>query len=370
MAQFKSLVTLTFLAVAVPLCNGIAITCTTTTTTLEALINCLNAYTVPENAYSCTGYSTAQPQISPTNELFGWSLAVNNLLNAAGSCSLPAGSTISGSYQVTDFLDTASGRRYCVLSEKDYVTVGSSNRFSRGWGTFVAPRDVTAATLTVHHSSPHPFADTNTPQQAAAIFRRTNSRSLLIAGRHRDALSAIFAPSPCAINSCVSSSYTKTDPAHEIGEPFHIAMSVVRNWQNAQTGGCPSATCGYVQWHGKGSSSCAADNVFMSSGLATGSCYSSSSLPINRIKAQLNSVFPTGTHATPADDPVCTLTATRNLFGRIVNNVPAASVCTTAASSSGCGGANFGQFVHIEQESAYRNSVNYNNWANVITNAF
>lgn len=91
---------------------------------------------------------------------------------------------------------------------------------------------------------------------------------------------------------------------------------------------------------------------------------------MNRIKGQLNTVFPTGTHATPADDPACTLTATRNLFGRLVNNVAAGSVCTTAASSFGCGGANFGQFVHIEQELAYRNSVNYNNWANVITNAF
>lgn len=230
MTQLKSLFAFTLIAVAVPLCNGIAITCTTTTTTLETLIDCLNGYTVPEDAYSCAGYASAQPQTTPNNEVTGWTAAVTQLLNSAGSCSLPAGSTISGSYLVTDFLDTASGRRYCVLSEKDYVTVGSSNRFTRGWGTFVAPRDVTGSTLTVHHSAPHPLADTNTPQQAAAVFRRTNSRSLLITGRHRNALSATSAPSPCAIDSCVSSDYTKTDPAHEsVSKSHQLCMRIILN---------------------------------------------------------------------------------------------------------------------------------------------
>lgn len=215
MAQFKSLLNLTFLAVIFQFSAAVTITCTSTSTTLENLINCLNGYTVPADSYSCTAFATAQPQTSP-NEVTGWDAAVTQLLNAGGTCSLPSGSTISGSYQVTDFLDTTSGRNYCVLSEINAVTVSGKTYFTRGWGTFVTPRDVTNTTLTLHHSAPHPIADTNTPQQAAAIFRRSNSRSLLVAGRHRDALSATSAPPPCAINSCVNAAYTHTDPAHDV----------------------------------------------------------------------------------------------------------------------------------------------------------
>ncbi|PPQ99978.1 hypothetical protein CVT24_009557 [Panaeolus cyanescens] len=371
MAQLKSLLNLTFLAVVLRSGKAVTIPCTTTSTTVEALIDCLYDYTVPSNYYSCAAFATAQPQVSP-DEVTGWTAAVTQLLNAGGTCSLPTGSTISGSYQVTDFFDTTSGRNYCVLSEIDAVTVGSKNYFTRGWGTFVTPRDVTLATMTLHHSAPHPIADTDTPHQAAAIFIGTDSRSLLVAGRHRAALSSTSVsppnPPPCVIDSCVNTAYTQTDPVHDADEPFHLAMVSIRTWQNAQTGGCPGATCAYLQWHGKGSSTCSSDNVFLSSGLGSGgTCYNPTTLPINRIKAELNSVFPTGTHATPADDPACTLTATRNLFGRLVNGVAAGNVCTTAGS---CVGTDFGQFVHLEQESAYRSSTNYNNWITAITNAF
>ena len=103
------------------------------------------------------------------------------------------------------------------------------------------------------------------------------------------------------------------------------------------------------------------------------SCYSDPTLPVNRIKAQLNLWFvpdPPRHHAIPPDDPSCTkLTGTDNLFGRYINGVrPDSAACTTSATP--CGGADFGQFVHIEQDSVSRDKANWNQWANVILGAF
>ena len=40
-------------------------------------------------------------------------------------------------------------------------------------------------------------------------------------------------------------------------------------WQDAQPGGCNSASCAYVQFHGKGNKTCAGEQIFLSSGIGT-----------------------------------------------------------------------------------------------------
>jgi len=175
-------------------------------------------------------------------------------------------------------------------------------------------------------------------------------------------------------------------------------MIAIHSWQ-ATNGGCPLCGCSYLQWHGKSNTTCPVDKVFLSNGFGklrvpqsqkkrvdltitfsptllfpvAPRCYSDPALPVNRIKAQLNLWFPLDPprhHATPPDDPSCTqLTGTDNLFGRYINGVrPDPAACTTSATP--CGGADFGQFVHIEQDSVSRDAANWDKWANVILGAF
>jgi len=239
--------------------------------------------------------------------------------------------------------------------------------YEKGWGLFITPAKPASSIRRLHFSAPHPVADQRTAVQAAAVFKRTDSKSLLIEGRHRHALSIVSAGASCFV-SCQGSEYDRTDGAHDIREPFHLAMIAIHSWQTGH-GGCPLDKCSYLQWHGKGVTTCPKDNVFLSSGFVRSSCYDPLSLPVNRIKTHLNLQFPLGNHATPADDTTCDLTATDNIFGRYVNGVrPVASACTMPATP--CGGADFGQFVHIEQDSASRDAINWERWANVISGAF
>jgi len=48
-------------------------------------------------------------------------------------------------------------------------------------------------------------------------------------------------------------------------EPFHSAMIAIHSWQ-ASHGGCPWSRCSYLQWHGKGATTCPLDTVFLSNG--------------------------------------------------------------------------------------------------------
>jgi len=219
MYQVPALFSAAMLAISSPLASAATpITCTCTSATLDDLVTCFQEHMVRKDAYSCTAYTDAQPKTTPTNEITGWTDAITRLLNADGACSLPAGSTISGSYEVTSFTDSISLVSYCVLSEKNAVVLPGSirNVFERGWGYFIAPKTNSASIRALHHSAPHTLNDDGTPAQAAAVFKATNSRSLLVAGRHRGALDITRAPPPCAIDSCVSTEYTKSDPVHDL----------------------------------------------------------------------------------------------------------------------------------------------------------
>lgn len=65
-------------------------------------------------------------------------------------------------------------------------------------------------------------------------------------------------------------------------------------------------------------------------------------------------------------DSSCGLTATGNIFGRLLNGVALASVCTTAGTASGA----TGQFIHAEQATASRAEASYDEWTTAIINAF
>jgi hypothetical protein len=74
--------------------------------------------------------------------------------------------------------------------------------------------------------------------------------------------------------------------------------------------------------------------------------YNTVNSPAKRIKSELTTAFPSWTVSLPSDTTsTCDLTATNNVFGRLLNGVTESSVCTLAANASTI----TGQFVHIEQ---------------------
>lgn len=176
-----------------------------TVTSLEQLVECFDGYTVPHGYYDKEQYDAAQPTAS---QLAAWAAAVSSLLSVNNNCSatvVPA--SLSGIFAVSPFTD--SHNSYCILSE-----LHSDNpRYRKGWGLMVVPASPSSLSRNVHISAPHPAHDLNTPQQAAALFKRINAKSLLIPGRVR---TSYLAPTDCVVDGV----YYKTDPTHDVVRVF------------------------------------------------------------------------------------------------------------------------------------------------------
>jgi hypothetical protein len=113
---------------------------------------------------------------------------------------------IASDYTVRLFTELVpGGRSFCVLSESGTISPGG--RYKRGWGLVVVPARHSAITRNIHFSAPHPKDDSDTPQQAAALFKLTGARSLVITGRRRGAFQE---------PSCQGTKYFATDAAHDI----------------------------------------------------------------------------------------------------------------------------------------------------------
>lgn len=228
----------------------------------------------------------------------------------------------------------------------------------------IVPERRAAVSRTIHISAPHPGFDVGTPSQAAYLFRATGAKSFLMAGRTR---TAFLHPSPC-ISATSQSGYYETDPAHNNREPFFDASLAIHSWQ--QRRGCPSSTCAYIQMHGKGSSTCPLDQVFISAGLGhspTSKAWylDSNDRPVKRLKGHLQLTFPAWSVSLPPDSS-CVLTATRNVVGRYINGVPEHSVCHTGADPT----AVLGEFVHIEQDYLSRGAESYEMWSGALRRTF
>ncbi|KAJ7058731.1 hypothetical protein C8F01DRAFT_281409 [Mycena amicta] len=341
------------------------IPCLQTSTTFEALVACFDTFTVPPNFYTDDTYTAAQPA---AEELQGWNDLVSAVLSVDGNCtSLTVPSPLADIYTISSFPDD-SGAQYCVASE----TYAENGAYAKGWGLFAVPATHNAIRLDIHLSAPHPQFDLFTPEQAGALFKAVGARSLLIAGRQRMSYAV---PSDCVIPTDNTTVYYKTDPAHDTNEPFFPANIVIRDWQNAH-GGCPAATCAFIQLHGKAASTCPTDTMFLSSGLGRSAAsiawYTDTvDRPVKRIKQSLISAFTAAGHnftfSLPSDSE-CSLTATDNVFGRLLNGVDVGEVCTRGASAE----ETEGEFVHIEQAIGVREDATgiYDAWAEALKGAF
>jgi len=335
--------------------------CLTKSSTFEALIFCLDAFTVPHGYYNQAKYDLAQPT---THQRVAWTSTVTALLSVDNNCSsIGVPSSLQGIYDITVFAESGgSESKYCVFHEHQ----ADKDTYVKGWGLVAVPAARAAVSRSIHLSVPHPAYDLGTAEQAASLFKSSGAHSLLVAGRQRG---AYLKPSECIIPKSSKTIYYQTDPAHNNLEPFFDASLAIHAWQSSN-GGCPAASCAFIQFHGKGSTTCPTDQVFISTGLGHGDkakqWYTDSiDRPIKRLQMHLRLVFPTWNISMPSDSP-CTLTATKNVVGRYFNEVRESKVCEEPAKSLNVQG----HFVHIEQDSAVRNESSYVSWTNALKDAF
>jgi hypothetical protein len=92
---------------------------------------------------------------------------------------------------------------------------------------------------------------------------------------------------------------------------------------------------------------------------------SNPNLPINRLQRNLRTAFPSWNISSPSDSE-CGLTATTNVFGRLVNGIAEDEVCVKGATAQGA----TGEFIHIEQASVSRQADQYDAWIGALKETF
>ncbi|KXN85926.1 hypothetical protein AN958_10687 [Leucoagaricus sp. SymC.cos] len=341
--------------------------CLTSSRTLGALVDCFEEYIVLKDFYDQYTYLEAQPTEAQRKD---WSTAVSTLLHTNNNCSsaiVPP--TLQDIYTATSFTDADSGQSFCVLYEHTINTC--SKFFEKGWGYMIVPASQDAVSRHIHIAGPHPLFDGETSAEAAQLFQETGAKSLLVPGRIR---TSYRAPSTCVMGT-TTTVYYMTDPAHNDLEPFFDANVAIWEWQT-QHGGCPSESCAFIQLHGKAETSCVSDTIFLSTGLGTNNSWytDGADRPIKRLKEQLSLSFNPEPNTTPLaislpSDSHCILTATKNVVGRYLNNLPppaSHNVCTHVADA----GSTKGVFIHAEQSGLARSEASRAAWISALKNTF
>jgi len=287
--------------------------------TLESLATCIRKQ-MPQSGSN--GF------VAPnTTEQTDWRAVVKQMLQ--GSCDFTLPASLRGVMQIRTFTDAANGRNYCVLME--VRGTNSNGSVDRGWGTFIVNN---GARRELSHQAPHPISDSTTEMQAITIFKETDSRSYLMAGAHREANSA----SSACQNSTCQSSHKEADAAHNTANMFHATNQELINWYGATSWHA-------MQWHGMAADTCPTTDVYPSHGMDVTPLATDT---ISVLRDNLLVYHPTWEVDLPGAG-ACILNATDNTQGRLINGVPAGSVCCIPASSYN------GRFIHIEQDPSFRN---------------
>lgn len=293
------------------------LTCSTSTT-LEGLSTCIRLQMPQSGSNGFVAPSAAEQD--------DWGTVVNQMLQ--GSCGFALPASLLGITRISNFSDSSNGRSYCVLME---VRDANGDGFvDRGWGTFVV---YSGATRELSHQAPHPIADSTTELQAITIFKETESRSYLMAGAHRNANST---PSAC------QSSYNEADVAHNTANMFHATNRELMAFYGASAWNA-------IQWHGMAADTCPNTHVYASHGV---NVLPTASDKISQLRDSLLVYHPLW-DVDLAGAGACSLNATDNTQGRLLNGVAAASVCGTTAPGYS------GRFIHIEQDPNYRNASDW-----------
>jgi hypothetical protein len=323
-AQLKNLAAAFVCCVAIVAGGGFAqpagaatLSCSSSAT-LEQLVECVSLQ-MPQDASNGYVAPTSQ-QLSDFRSVFAQMLA--------GNCGMSLPSSLSTRMRLRNFQDSGNGRAYCVLME--VADNDNDGYVDRGWGTFITYAN---AVREVMHQAPHPklttqtsgsLGDAYTESEAVRVFKRSDSRSFGMCGARRGANTSESSCQPdhrssdCAHNTNnMLHASTQQLLAHHAGEDFTV-----------------------IQWHGMGAGTCQ-ETAYISHGYSTNPV---SGAKVTAVRNAARTELPGWTINTPSTS--CTLNATDNVQGRLLNSVSAGSVCTRAASSSGYRN----RFVHIEQD--------------------
>ena len=293
------------------------LTCSSATT-LEALATCIRTQMPGSGSNGFVAPGAA--------EQADWRSVVGQMLGGQCGFALPA--SLAGIMQMRTFIDSQNGKSYCLFMET--LDANNNGIVDRGWGTFIVDPN---AVRELSHHAPHPISDSTTESQAIGIFKGTNSRSYLMAGAHRSANGG---------SSSCQSSYGPADAAHNVANMFHPTNAELMAFYG-------TAPWYAIQWHGMAADTCSNVEVYLSHGRNV------APIPGDEIVELKNNVLayhPTWRVETPGTG-ACSLNATDNTQGRLINGVAPGSVCGTAASSY------TGQFIHIEQDPAFRTPADW-----------
>jgi hypothetical protein len=276
--------------------------------------------------------------VLPTaSQLATWRTVFQNLLRGDYREAHSLVKSLSATYNVVEYNDTVTARRYYVLMEgvpgsipaaaphASGVSITDPNDPTRrGWGAYlfnVQPRRL------VSFSAPHPKDDLETADQAIETFLDTGAHTLLIAGADRDQNTALAA--------CDQSSrpYLQADMAHNADSVFQIAFEEIYMFD---------MTLHHLQFHGN--TACAVDE-FLSNGITNAPAIFTL-LANNIVAASMAAAGggPTLTadvYDTAAD---CSLRGTQNTQMRFAAGIPHGQVCVTGNSPTAPS-----RFIHAEQ---------------------
>ncbi|NOT55584.1 MAG: hypothetical protein HOP18_13355 [Deltaproteobacteria bacterium] len=257
-----------------------------------------------------------------------WRKVVRSMLG--GVCtntSLPR--SLRANYVISPYSE--NGHNYCVLMES--LDKDNNGLVDKGWGTFITAMQPLRE---LNIQAPHPIADAMTASEGIGIFTGTRSRSFLLAGTHRD--------SDPTLSTC-QTAYSRPDAGHNTGTLFEPAVAELLAFYHSN--GKPWTG---LQFHGMADTTCDGVDTHMTYGLTSSPLTSDT---IRTLKANLLWYNPAWSVTVPGDLPACSLNGTLNVQGRLLNNVPLTSVCTTSATAASK------RFIHIEQKPLMRDPQNW-----------
>lgn len=277
-----------------------------------------------------------------TGQLAAWRTVFERIVAGDYAGAHHLAKSISVTYNLVQYTDTVTGRRYQVLMEGVPGAIPAAAAHStgisitdpndptrRGWGTYIflpSPQRL----VSLH--APHPKDDLETGDQAIDIFLDIGAHSLLLAGADRDQNTALAA--------CDQSSrpYLQADVCHNRDTVFQIAFEELY---------AREPNLYHLQLHGN--ATCAVD-VFLSNGVMN---------PPAILFALANNIVAASTTAAGGgavltadvfDHPNdCTLVGRQNTQMRFAAGIPHADICLTNNDPT-----QPSRFFHIEQLRAAR----------------
>ncbi|KAK2462206.1 hypothetical protein APHAL10511_005794 [Amanita phalloides] len=313
-------------------------------------------------------YKAGQPTSKQRDAWLDVILSLLNVKDKLACSSVTVPDVLKGLYTVTE----VDSGKFCALVE---VVAGDQEKFSKGWGIFVVPTAPHGTSPKLHLSAPHPVFDLNVAEETTYVFEHTGAKSLYVPGRSSQA----FKEKTDCIPSTAKTTYYKTDATHDDREMMFETHLAIKVWQDDQGGGCRldsegRASCAYIEFFGKGKTTCPKEDIFLSAGLgrepdslAWYKDHAHAHIPMYLLSSSIQKHFPSATVTTPAaPGSTCDLTGAKNIIARLINNISEVEVCRAPATAKTATGF----FVQIEQDLNHRKKENWKTWVSVFSEAF